>query len=106
MANACGRSGNDSAMMRVTTVESTPPDSIDATGTSLINCRRTAAASSARIASRHSPCDRGRLFGANPAQNGRSTGSSGRRSSGMRQAWPGGSFQARRKKVFGAGTKR
>ena len=61
-------------MNRVTTVESTPPDSNEPTGTSDINWRRTAARRPARIASSHSPRDAGTEDGAKRVANGSNRG--------------------------------
>ena len=106
MAKACGATGSDSAIIWVTTVESTPPDKSDPIGTSLISWRLTAALSSPRKASHHSPSLCGNTAGAKRVVNARIDGSAGSGSSGMRQTCPGGTFQTCRKKVSGAGTKR
>src|SRR5439155_1270952 len=95
-ANAVGGSGNPSRMTSVITVESTPPDSREATGTSDINCRRIAVVKPARRVSSHSLRVAGREAGANRVENGWNVGARDGTSGGKAKKCPGGTFQALR----------
>src|SRR2546429_5582834 len=105
-AKAVGGWGNPSRMTSVMTVESTPPERSDATGTSDISWRLIAAARLTRSASFHSDCVAGTVAGANRAWYGWNAGGVARESPGIRKKCPGRTFQAFGEKGPGEGTKR